>query len=748
ELAAQRAAWTAAATGEVVGGVALGSLIPGPTGAAVNAPLVLTQPDGFSITVTPIDLAPGQSFNTGSPAPGAPAFNDVQINGSPTGCTMQDNAPKPSSSSGGDFYFNQLNNLNGLNGVRFTFSTPVRAFGAFFGDLETSDRGTVAFLRLLDVNGALIADVPIRSTIGLAGGVAAENAQCSLTNVPNVQVAAQGLLPGCGNASTRWVGFVSDTPVAQALVIVGDNDPLPGGRGRSEKLSFMGPAVVRALPPADVTIRKDVSAPVVQGMPFYYTLVVSNTSSTLAAGVVITDNAPSGITFNAVTGPNCQLVNNQVTCNVGTLAAGASATVLVQATANGTAPITNTAFVTATNDAAPANNSAAITVIPQSPPSLNPCATVPPTGGPALVINEILYRQAANGDEWVELYATTPIAGGAQFYITDNESTTSQYRFLLTMPAGGIGVGSYIVIHSITGIDDTSLTDGDGLEYFGAGGGDAPYLNNTGDNITVYAGASTGGTVLDYVAYGSGAAVNGPSTGWSAPNVSTGAVIGQSITAIRSGADTNTGAQWSASGANGTLGPTTLGANNNGKIACNVAIHKTGPSTNQIGAPFDYTLRISNTTGVTLTGVVVTDTQPVGVAFNSVTGAGCHLAGDGFTCTIGTLPPFANGIITVNATANVVHTITNTAFTRAISDSLSFDNRAAHPIAFAAPGAIGDFVYLDANGNSGQDPDETTPLNNVPVTLTLPDGSITTTLTVDGVYAFPNLPPGVYTVTV
>ena len=326
ELAAQRAAWTAAATGEVVGGVALGSLIPGPTGAAVNAPLVLTQPDGFSITVTPIDLAPGQSFNTGSPAPGAPAFNDVQINGSPTGCTMQDNAPQPSSSSGGDFYFNQLNNLNGLNGVRFTFSTPVRAFGAFFGDLETSDRGTVAFLRLLDVNGALIADVPIHSTISLAGGVAAENAQCSLTNVPNVQVAAQGLLPGCGNASTRWVGFVSDTPVAQALVIVGDNDPLPGGRGRSEKLSFMGPAVVRALPPADVTIRKDVSAPVVQGMPFYYTLVVSNTSSTLAAGVVITDNAPSGITFNAVTGPNCQLVNNQVTCNVGTLAAGASAT--------------------------------------------------------------------------------------------------------------------------------------------------------------------------------------------------------------------------------------------------------------------------------------------------------------------------------------------------------------------------------------------------------------------------------------
>ncbi len=132
----------------------------------------------------------------------------------------------------------------------------MQAFGAFFGDLETSYRGTTAFMRLLDANGALIADLPINSTLGLTGGVAAENAQCSQTTVPGAEVAAQGLLPSCGNAATRWVGFVSSVPVAHALIVVGDNDPLPGGRGRSERLSFMGPAVVRTLPTADVQIRQ------------------------------------------------------------------------------------------------------------------------------------------------------------------------------------------------------------------------------------------------------------------------------------------------------------------------------------------------------------------------------------------------------------------------------------------------------------------------------------------------------------
>ena len=666
-LDAQRAGWMTAAMRAIPGSAPLGSLLPGPSGTPVNAPLVLRQPDGFSITVTPIDLPPAQGLNSGANATGAPALTTVQINGSPTGCTMQDNAPRPSSAAGGDFYFNQLSNLHGLNGVHFAFSTPVQAFGAFFGDLETSAQGTLAFMRLLDANGNLIADVPISSTIGSQGGVAAERTQCNLTNVPNADVTAQGLQPGCGNGSTRWIGFVATTPVAQVVVVVGDNDPLPGGRGLTEKLSFMGPAVVRVLPPAEVSLTKQAPNVVTAGTPFYYTLVAANPSQTLATGVVVTDVAPLGVIFNAVTGAGCTLASNKVVCQVDMLPAGATATILIQATANRTTTITNNALVTATNDSNLANNTATATVTPTVAPPLNYCAAVPSSGGLPLIINEIMYRQnASDNDEWVELYATQFIASGAQFYLSDNESAASEYKLAFTLPAGGIPANTYLVIHRITGTDDIDARDGVLQFYNTSAVSNTLKLNDSGDNLTLYQGTNSSGTVLDYVAYGSGAAVNGPGTGWSTPHAPVTANKGQSIAAIRNGFNTSNGAEWTLSGSSSTIGIATPGTNNNGKTICNVAISKRGPSTGLVGEPFNYTISVSNTTNVTMTGVIVTDTQPAGLTFNRVTGAGCNLSGGQITCMVGRLTPRAASTILVNATASAVQTIINTAYTNAI----------------------------------------------------------------------------------
>ncbi|MFN8493415.1 MAG: SdrD B-like domain-containing protein [Caldilineaceae bacterium] len=749
-LDAQRATWVASAQSAIPDSAPLGSFVPGPAGTPVNAPLVLVQPDGFSLTVTPVDLPAAQGLHSGSNATGAPSFANVQINGSPTGCTMQDNAPRPSTATGGDFYFNQLSSLHGLNGVLFTFSTPVQAFGAFLGDLETSVRGTLAFMRLLDSSGQLIADVPISSTLSITGGVAAENAQCSLTNVPGAEVTAQGLWPGCGNGSTRWIGFVTTTPVAQALIVVGDNDPLPGGRGLTERLSFMGPAVVRTLPPAEVTLTKQAPASVTKGTPFYYTLLVSNASSAVAAGIVVTDSAPAGVTFNAVTGSGCTLASNTVNCRMETLAAGASISIQIQATANITGAVTNRAIVSATNDTDPTNNEATVTINPLAPAPLNYCAPAPPAGGSPLIINEIAYRQSAsNGnDEWVELYATQFIAGGTSFYLSDNESGASEYKLAFTIPPGGIPPSTYIVVHRIAGANDTDASDGVLQFYNTLAVSSTLKLNDAGDNLTLYQGTNNSGAVLDYVAYGTGSAVNGPGAGWSTPNAPTGVSGGQSIALIRNGFDSSSGAEWTLAGTNNTQGPATPGANNNAKTACNVAISKRGPTTGVIGAPFNYTIAVTNTTNVTMTGVVVTDTQPAGLIFNQITGPGCNLASGQVSCALGVLTPHASRTITVNATANGATTITNTAVTNALSDTISMDNRAAQLTNFPALGSIGDFVYYDANSNGSQENGETTPLNGVSVTLTYPNGSFTTTVTVDGLYQFPNLPAGVYTVTV
>ncbi len=201
-------------------------------------------------------------------------------------------------------------------------------------------------------------------------------------------------------------------------------------------------------------------------------------------------------------------------------------------------------------------------------------------------------------------------------------------------------------------------------------------------------------------------------------------------------------------GGSSTLGPATPGVNNNGKIICNVAIEQRGPNRGMVGAPFDYLMTVSNTTSITLTGVVVTDTQPAGITFNRVTGAGCNLAGVGFICTLGLLSPHASQVITVNAVASSSGVVSNTAYTDAISDTIASDNSDVHPMPFLPPGAIGDFVYLDLNANGVQEANETIPLNNVPIILTYADGHTASTLTVDGFYLFPNLPAGVYTVTV
>lgn len=742
----QRLNWLNTTTAMLPGATAMPSWLTAPSGTPVNAPLILTQPDGFQITVTPVDLAPTWGFQSGASTTGIPAFDSVQLNGSPSGCTMQDNAPRPSSAAGGDYYFNQLNNARGLNGILFTFSTPVQAFGAFFGDVETSLRGTSAFLRLLDDSGNLVADLPISSTLGLTGGIAAENAVCDQRSAPDAQVAAQGLAPGCGNGSTRWIGFVSATPVAQALVVVGDNDPLPGGRGLTEKLSVMGPTVVRTLPPAEVTIGKSAPAQVTAGTPFQYTLVVSNTSDNVAAGVGLTDSAPTGVTFHAVSGAGCALVAAVVTCTLDTLAAGAAATILVQATANATRTVTNTAVVTATNDRDSTNNTASVTVTPLAAPPPNDCAVPLARGEPLLVINEILYRQdSTTTDEWVELWSTTAIPGGTPFYLSDNEAGIAEFGLAFTIPPGGIPANVYLVIHRMAGANDLEPADGV-LHFYNAGGGSVK-LNDSGDNITLYRGSSTNGVVLDYVAYGSGSAVDG-GPDWSEPNAPTGAVNGQSIAAIHNGANTNSGTQWTLSGAYDTLGPATPGATNNPRLVCNVAIAKTGPSTVAVGAPFAYALTVKNTTNITLTSVVITDTQPAGVLFHTVTGAGCNLAGAGFTCMVGALLPQGSTVITVNATANTAGVITNTAYTNAVSDTIPSDNQASHAIRFQPFGAIGDFIYLDSNRNGVQDADEQRPIDGVPVTLHYPDGTVTTTVGVDGFYLFPHLPAATYTVTV
>jgi len=133
-----------------------------------------------------------------------------------------------------------------INAVSFAFSETVRAFGVWFGDSETRTDGVgnAMIVRLLDAGGNRIgSDVVIQPRAGSQTG-------CGNTNV------------GCGNQTTRWIGFHDTAALArvtQMIVITG----WQGGSSTvgSQRLSFIGPTIPSAPTAASANLSGRVTTP-------------------------------------------------------------------------------------------------------------------------------------------------------------------------------------------------------------------------------------------------------------------------------------------------------------------------------------------------------------------------------------------------------------------------------------------------------------------------------------------------------
>ena len=101
------------------------------------------------------------------------------------------------------------------------------------------------------------------------------------------------------------------------------------------------------------------------GKNIIYAITVTNDGPAEAAGVTVTDALPSGVSFVSVisTQGTCR-GGKSITCNLGTLASGSSATVTLRVNRTNTKnPIQNTATATATTfDIDKGDNSATATV--------------------------------------------------------------------------------------------------------------------------------------------------------------------------------------------------------------------------------------------------------------------------------------------------------------------------------------------------------------------------------------------------
>lgn len=129
-------------------------------------------------------------------------------------------------------------------------------------------------------------------------------------------------------------------------------------------------------PAADLAVAKaDSPDPVLVGSPLTYTVTVTNNGPSTATGVSLTDTLPAGVTFVSASSGCSVPLGGTVTCNLGALTKGASATVMIVVTPTAAGTHTNTASVSATEtDPSLTNNvaTASTTVNAAPPPSVGP----------------------------------------------------------------------------------------------------------------------------------------------------------------------------------------------------------------------------------------------------------------------------------------------------------------------------------------------------------------------------------------
>ena len=111
-------------------------------------------------------------------------------------------------------------------------------------------------------------------------------------------------------------------------------------------------------PVSDLRITKTGPANGVVGGPLSYTLTVTNGGPSGATNVVVNDPVPAGTTFVSAT-PSQGTCDNTVSCNLGNLASGSSATITIALTATTVGTVTNTASVTADEPDSDATNNSA-----------------------------------------------------------------------------------------------------------------------------------------------------------------------------------------------------------------------------------------------------------------------------------------------------------------------------------------------------------------------------------------------------
>ena len=501
-------------------------------------------------------------------------------------------------------------------------------------------------------------------------------------------------------------GIAAGTTLTNNATVAGaEPDPTPGNN------AVALPVVVQRR--ADLRLIKDAAPnPVVPGSQLVYTVTVTNGGPSSASGVVVVDQLPAGVTFVSSTGGCASSAPpaGELTCNVGTLASGASAsftiTVLVGAAVGDGIALLNSATASSpTTDPDPSNNADTATVVTDAQADLRIAKTASPTtvtaggqvtytltvgnGGPSSATNVVVVDVLPAGLTFVSspsgCFATPPPAGEVTCNIGTLAPGATVVATIVAQVAPSVPAGTVLT-------NSAAVTAGPDDPDPGNDSDDAPVTVQTradvgvtktapttvepGETIVYNVTVSNAGpsdalavTVVDilppgvtFVSSTGGCAATAPPVGEVTCNLGTlapGAVVNFSITGTVGGAVpdgtllnndiavSTTTTDPDPSDDSDTASTTVMLANE-----ADLSIVKTALLANPAaGEQFAFQIAVTNNGPRPATNATVVDVLPAGLTFVSSTG-GCIQAPVGtLTCNVGTISVGATAIFTITVQA-------------------------------------------------------------------------------------------------
>ncbi len=509
-----------------------------------------------------------------------------------------------------------------------------------------------------------------------------------------------GTVPG-GSTRALTLTVVPDsllagTIVNQAAVAGSEVDPVT-----ANNTAF---AVNTVIAVADLAVNQT-SAPTLPllGSLLTYTVTVTNNGPSAASGIVLTDTLPAGVTFSSASA-GCSPAGGGAVCSFAAILAGGTATATIGVVPNAPGQITNTVSATGAQfDPNTANNtqSASTMIVPAAdlailktssggvvlPGQIVTYTIAITNGGPSTATNVIMSDNLPASVSYGSASPSQGTCSGTSLVTCSlgvlNSGASAAVTLVVTPTIEGAVVNTATVTSAMA---DPNLANNASTVRIAVNPVDlsvgktaSAKLLNLAQPLTYTIVVTNNGplsgtsvrltdTLPANVTLKTFATSQGSCTGTSTIgcdlgglNVGNIATVTVVVTSTTTGAAVNTAVasadEPDPNPADNVATATTL------INSRDLSIKKTGaPNPAYVGSRLTYTLVVTNSGPLAATGVLVTDTLPAGVTYDSASN-GCSQSNQQMTCSISSLLLGASQTITVAVTPDTatVGTITNTA---------------------------------------------------------------------------------------